>query len=85
MLGNSSPIGVVFAAILFGALQTGGQVMQRTADTPSAIVVIVQGIVVAMIALRVRRNGKRSVWDHTADALQRWSGNLKDRLQAGAQ
>lgn len=84
LLGNSSPVGVVFAAILFGALQTGGQVMQRTADTPSSIVVIVQGIVVGMIALRVRGNGKRSVWDHTNDALRRWSGTVRDRVQAGA-
>lgn len=84
LLGNSSPIGVIFAAVLFGALQTGGQVMQRTADTPASIVVIVQGLIVALIAVRVRRNGKPSVWDLTASSVKRQADRVRDRMQASA-
>jgi general nucleoside transport system permease protein len=54
LLGNVAPLGVVLAALLFGVLQTGGQVMQRTADTPASIVAIIQGLVIFLVAVQVR-------------------------------
>lgn len=54
LLGNVTPIGVVLAALLFGVLQTGGQVMQRTAGTPVAVVAIIQGLVIFFVAVQIR-------------------------------
>lgn len=85
LVGNSSPFGVVVAAVLFGALQTGGQVMQRTADTPSSIVVIVQGVVVALIAIRVRRDDGDSVWSRATGAGQRWWAARRQRSRTVAE
>lgn len=53
LLGNLAIIGVLLAALLFAALQTGGQVMQRVSGTPSSIVTIVQGLVILFVATRV--------------------------------
>ncbi|MBA2557347.1 MAG: ABC transporter permease, partial [Chloroflexi bacterium] len=53
LLGNVTPVGIVLAAVLFGVLQTGGQVMQRTAEIPVAIVTIIQALVIFFVAVQV--------------------------------
>ncbi|EYR63859.1 ABC transporter permease [Actinotalea ferrariae CF5-4] len=50
LLGRSSPIGVLFAAILFGAFKAGGSVMQASENVPIEIVVVVQSLIVLFIA-----------------------------------
>ncbi|WP_298228240.1 ABC transporter permease [Gryllotalpicola sp.] len=50
LLGRSRPLGVFLAGLLFGALNSGGYVMQAANDIPIDIVLVVQSIVVLFIA-----------------------------------
>jgi simple sugar transport system permease protein len=50
LLGRGSPLGVVIAAFLFGALRTGGRSMQVVTQTPIDIIVIIQALVIAFVA-----------------------------------
>ncbi|MDO8106907.1 ABC transporter permease [Isoptericola sp. b441] len=50
LLGGSRPIGVMFAAILFGAFKAGGSVMQAAEGVPIEIVQVVQALIVLFIA-----------------------------------
>ena len=63
-LARAAPIGVVFAAVLFGALRVGANQMQRVAEIPGSLVLVLQGLVMlALLAstlgdwLRRRRQG----------------------------
>lgn len=50
LLGRSRPVGVFFAAILFGALKAGGYSMQASQGVPIDIVLVVQSLIVLFIA-----------------------------------
>jgi simple sugar transport system permease protein len=50
LLGRSRPVGVLGAAILFGAFKAGGSVMQASEGVPIEIVVVVQSLIVLFIA-----------------------------------
>ena len=50
LLGRSSPIGTLFAGILFGALRAGGVGMQSETGIPIDIVLVVQSFIVLFIA-----------------------------------
>jgi len=50
LLGRAQPLGTVFAALLFGALHTGGRMMQSNTNVPSDIVLVTQGLIVLFIA-----------------------------------
>jgi len=50
LLGRAQPLGTVFAALLFGALHTGGRMMQSNTGVPSDIVLVAQGLIVLFIA-----------------------------------
>lgn len=50
LLGRSRPIGVVFAGLLFGALNAGAAQMQAAAGIPVDIVQVAQAIIVLLIA-----------------------------------
>jgi len=50
LLGRSTPLGTVLAALLFGALRAGSPLMQTSSGTPIDIVMVVQAIVVLLIA-----------------------------------
>jgi len=50
VLGKNKPWGVFFAAILFGALQTGGITMQLFAKIPMDLMVVIQGLVILFVA-----------------------------------
>ena len=50
LLGRSSPLGTLFAAILFGALQAGGRQMQSTTDVPIDLIVVLRALIVMFIA-----------------------------------
>jgi len=52
LLASSHPIGVIFTALLWGALDAGGQFMQRTAQTPNSIVEIIKGIILFLVIAR---------------------------------
>lgn len=50
LLARGSSIGVVLGALFFGFLRSGGINMEMTAQVPSAVVVIIQGLVIVAIA-----------------------------------
>lgn len=50
LLGASRPVGVVGAAILFGALRAGAAPMQAQTGIPVDLVVVIQGLVILFIA-----------------------------------
>lgn len=50
LLGRATPIGTVFAALLFGALRAGGLTMQSSTETPLDLVLVIQALVVLFIA-----------------------------------
>jgi len=50
LLGQSHPLGVFWAALLFGALQAGGRAMQASAQIPLDLVVVVQALIIVFIA-----------------------------------
>jgi len=50
LLGKSHPLGVVFAALLFGFLRSGATNMQSIARVPIDIISIIQGLIIIFIA-----------------------------------
>ncbi|PFG42515.1 nucleoside ABC transporter membrane protein [Isoptericola jiangsuensis] len=50
LLGNSNPIGVLGAGILFGGFKAGGSAMQASQGIPIEIVLVVQSLIVLFIA-----------------------------------
>ena len=50
LVGGLNPIGVLLAAILFGALRSGGMLMTRATHVPLDIVVILQALVIIFVA-----------------------------------
>jgi simple sugar transport system permease protein len=50
LVGGLNPIGVLLAAILFGALRSGGMVMTRVTGVPLDIVFILQALVILFVA-----------------------------------
>jgi simple sugar transport system permease protein len=52
LLAANNPVGVVFTALLWGALDAGGQYMTRTTQTPNSIVEIIKGIILFLIVAR---------------------------------
>jgi len=65
LLGKNSPLGIVFAALLFGAFVHGGAYMQSHAGISSNLVAIIQAFVLFVIAAEAlvrsltRRRGAR--------------------------
>lgn len=57
LLGKNNAIGVILAALLFGAFDHGGDIMQSNANISSHLVDILQGLIILFIA---------------ADAVMRW-------------
>ena len=50
LLGRSHPVGVLFAALLFGGLRAGGREMQGAAGIPIDLVLVLQALIIVMIA-----------------------------------
>lgn len=50
LLGRSHPVGVLWAALLFGALKAGGREMQGAAQVPLDLVVVLQALIVVFVA-----------------------------------
>ena len=50
LLGRNHPLGILFSAILFGALANGGFRMSMVTDVPTDLVTIIQAVVVFFIA-----------------------------------
>jgi ABC-type uncharacterized transport system permease subunit len=50
LLGNSHPLGVVLASLLFGFLRGGAARMQSVAGVPVEIIRVIQGLVIVFVA-----------------------------------
>jgi len=50
LLGRARPLGVVLAALLFGALHAGGTLMQGITSTPLSVTEVIQALVVLFVA-----------------------------------
>ncbi|WP_020613072.1 ABC transporter permease [Sediminispirochaeta bajacaliforniensis] len=51
ILANAHPIGIIFGAILFGALKVGGSILGQTSGIPSSIIGIMEGFVMIFVLL----------------------------------
>lgn len=49
LLGRNSPIGIVLSSTLFGALRSGSNQMQIDANVPSALIYILQALVIMFV------------------------------------
>lgn len=59
LLGRATPLGTVFAGLLFGALSVGGVAMQASAGTPKELTQVLQALIVLFVAAPAL---VRSVW-----------------------
>lgn len=50
LIGGLNPIGAVIAAIFFGALRSGGMVMNRATGVPLDIIIVLQALIVLFVA-----------------------------------
>lgn len=50
LLGKNYPVGVVFAAVLFGALQSGSAAMDRLTAVPRELITIIQALIIFFVA-----------------------------------
>ncbi len=50
LLGRATPLGTVFAGLLFGALSAGGLGMQASAGVPPELIQVVQALIVLFVA-----------------------------------
>ncbi len=50
LLGRARPFGVVLAALLFGAFESGGAVMQAATSVPIDIIEVIEGLIVLFVA-----------------------------------
>jgi simple sugar transport system permease protein len=50
LVGGLNPVGAFFAAILFGALRSGGMAMTRATGVPLDIVFLLQALVILFVA-----------------------------------
>jgi ABC-type uncharacterized transport system permease subunit len=50
LLGRSHPVGVLFAGLLFGALEAGGRQMQVSATVSIDLIAIIQALIIVFIA-----------------------------------
>jgi ABC-type uncharacterized transport system permease subunit len=50
LLGRSHPVGVLWAALLFGALKSGGRAMQAAAQIPLELVSVIVALIIVFIA-----------------------------------
>jgi simple sugar transport system permease protein len=79
LIGNSHPVGVVLAALLFGTLRNGATNMQVVAGIPIDIISVLQAVILAFIAapaiirtiyrLRVPADGEQGVFTRS------WGGS----------
>jgi len=60
ILANGDPIGIIFASILFGALQVGGNIMGQLSGIPSSIIDLMLGFVMVFVILSYY---VREVWE----------------------
>ena len=51
LLGRSNPVGIMFAALLFGMMQAGAGLMQINAGVPAELVDLLQAIILLFLVM----------------------------------
>jgi ABC-type uncharacterized transport system permease subunit len=51
LLGRNSPIGTLFAALLFGVLRSGGSTMELFTDVPRDLISILEATIIFFVAI----------------------------------
>lgn len=51
ILANANPIGVIFAALLFGFLQVGGTALGHASNAPASVIDLMQGFVMLFVLM----------------------------------
>jgi simple sugar transport system permease protein len=78
LLGRARPLGVVLAALLFGALQAGGTVMQVRTSVPVDITNVLEGLIVLFVAapplIRAVYRLRRTEGAGLGGAAKGWNG-----------
>jgi len=78
LLGRARPLGVVLAALLFGALQAGGTVMQAVTSVPVDITFVLEGLIVLFVAapplIRAVYRLRRTEGAGLGGAAKGWNG-----------
>jgi simple sugar transport system permease protein len=78
LLGRARPLGVVLAALLFGALQAGGTVMQAVTSVPVDITNVLEGLIVLFVAapplIRAVYRLRRTEGGGLGGAAKGWNG-----------
>jgi simple sugar transport system permease protein len=73
-LGRNNPIGIIFAAILWGVLSRGETALQVQTDVPREFVIILQGILIMSVVITYelarRRLARRQVREAAAEELE---------------
>lgn len=80
LLGRSNPIGILFAALLFGAFRAGAPLMQITTRVPVEIIDVIQALIILFLAaemivrrvFRVRAAGPEI--EGAATVTRSWGG-----------
>lgn len=49
LLARNNPVAIIFASLLWGTLDAGGQYMARTVQTPNAIIEIIKGVILFLM------------------------------------
>jgi simple sugar transport system permease protein len=62
LVGRNHPIGVVLAALVFGALRSGSNAMQNQVGTSREIVLVLQGLVILAIAALAASSRIQAWW-----------------------
>ena len=78
LLGRATPIGTLFAGLLFGALSVGGVAMQASnAGTPKELTEVLQALIVLFVAAPALVQGllrMRQAGDETTMLAKGWGG-----------
>jgi simple sugar transport system permease protein len=53
LLGRAHPVGILFAALLFGAMQQGAGLMQSQAEIPAQMVNVLQAVILFFLAAEI--------------------------------
>ena len=61
LVGRNNPLGVVLAAVLFGALRSGSNEMQNSVGTSRDLVLVLQGLVILAVAA-LAASGRIQAW-----------------------
>ena len=89
-LGQNSPIGIVFAAILWGILARGDTAVQIVTDVPREFIIILQGILIITVVVTYQLARRRLLARQLRKAAVELSEEVSpsdedgDGLQAGA-